>query len=222
MTAQNTQKVFAIHNSPIDFLRQQIEVVLADIKFDAIKIGMLGNQEIIDCVADVINKKAKKIPLILDPVMVATSGDLLLQENAVVALKTKLLKKSFIATPNIDEAQVLIGKKITTISDMKNAATLIKKMGAKSVLVKGGHLATKNKITSVLLDENDKFHLISNPRFGQKNIHGTGCTLATAIACNIAKKLDLVKAVRNANSYVYRSITKSLKIGQGSLILQHF
>lgn len=222
LTAQNTQKVFAVENPSIKFLRQQLEVVLADIKFDVIKIGMLGNADIIECVADVLAKKAKNIPLILDTVMVATSGDLLLEKNAVAALK-KFVKAAKIVTPNIDEAKVLSGISIKNLEDMKRAALVIKELGCKSVLIKGGHLNfSDGKIYSVLLDEKNKFYLISNKKVGKKNIHGTGCTLASALACNLAKKMDLVKATKAANAYVYSSIVKSLKVGKGSLVLQHF
>jgi hydroxymethylpyrimidine/phosphomethylpyrimidine kinase len=184
---------------------------------------MLGTLEIIECVTDILNKKAKKIPLILDTVMVATSGDLLLKKNAVAALKNKLLKLAFIVTPNIDEAEVLAEMKIRNIEDMKLAATKIKALGCKAVLIKGGHLNfLDKKIRSVLLDENSEFHIIINKKFGDKNIHGTGCTLATAIACNISKKIDLLNSAKKANNYVYRSIVKSLKIGKGSMVLKHF
>jgi hydroxymethylpyrimidine/phosphomethylpyrimidine kinase len=220
LTAQSTAKVFAIHYSPVDFLRAQLEVVLDDIEFDAIKIGMLGSAEIIDCVADVLQKKAKKIPLILDTVMVATSGDLLLKKNAVAALKSRLICGAFVATPNIDEAQVLAEMKILNLNDMKLAASKIKALGAKNVLIKGGHLNfADGKIHSILLDEAQKFHRISNKKFGQKNLHGTGCTLATALACNIAKKIDLPKATKKANAFVYAAIVKSLQVGKGSLVL---
>ncbi len=223
LTAQNTKKVFQVHNSPTDFLRQQIEVVLSDISFDVIKIGMLGTAEIIDCVADVLKRKAKKIPLVLDTVMVATSGDLLLKKNAVEALKSKLIKGAFIVTPNIDEAEVLAETKIRNLSEMKIAAQKIQKIGAKNVLLKGGHLNfADGKIHSVLLDESGEFHLISNKKFGAKNLHGTGCTLASALACNLAKKIELVVAARKANQYVYRSIKKSFAAGEGSKVLQHF
>lgn len=223
LTAQSTAKVFAVHNSPIDFLRQQIEVVLDDIKFDVIKIGMLGDAEIIDCVADVLARKAKRIPLVLDTVMVATSGDLLLQENAVEALKSRLVKGAKIVTPNIDEAQVLAEMKIKSLWDMQVAALKIKALGAQNVLIKGGHLDfSDGKIHSILLDQKDQFHRISNKKVGAKNLHGTGCTLASAIACNLAQKIEMVAATRKANQYVYRSIVKNLKVGQGSRVLQHF
>ncbi|MBP7710257.1 MAG: bifunctional hydroxymethylpyrimidine kinase/phosphomethylpyrimidine kinase [Rickettsiales bacterium] len=223
LTAQNTKKVFDVSYAPTDFLRQQIEVVLDDISFDAVKIGMLGTAEIIDCVADVLAKKAKKIPLILDTVMVATSGDLLLKQNAVAALKSKLVKGAYIVTPNIDEAKVLAEMPIRNLAEMKLAATAIKALGAKNVLIKGGHLNfSDGKIHSILLDEKNNFHRISNKKIGNKNLHGTGCTLATAIACNVAQKMELLAAVKKANSYVYASIKKSLKVGKGSLVLGHF
>jgi len=222
LTAQNTKKVFSVHNSPIEFLRQQIEVVLDDIKFDAIKIGMLGTAEIIDCVADVLSRKAKKIPLILDTVMVATSGDLLLKKDAVAALKSKLIKGAFIVTPNIDEAEVLAEMQIKNLQDMKIAAAKIKALGAKNVLVKGGHLNfSDGKIYSILLDEKNKIHQIGNKKFGTSNLHGTGCTLASALACNIARKIELFAATKKANAYVYRAIVKSLNVGKGSKVLQH-
>lgn len=223
LTAQNTKKVFAIHNSPIEFLRAQLEAVLDDIKFDAIKIGILGTVEIIDCVADVLKKKAKNIPLILDTVMVATSGDLLLKENAVAALKSKLLKGAYIVTPNADEAEVLAEMKIKNFSDMQLAATKIKAFGAKNILIKGGHLNfSGDKIYSILLDEKNNFHRISNKKIKNIKLHGTGCTLASALACNIAKKMDLLDAAKKANQYVFRSVLKNLAVGKGSAVLQHF
>ncbi len=224
LTAQNTAKVSAIHNPPIDFLRQQIETVLDDIEFDAIKIGMLSNQEIIDCVADIIEKKAKKVPLILDTVMVATSGDLLLQKNAVEALKKKLVARAYLVTPNIDEAEILAEMKIKNISDMKLAARKIKALGCLAVFVKGGHLESADgKIYSILLDEDEKFHLVSNKRIAGIKIHGTGCSLASAIASNVAKDdSNLLKSVKKANSYIFRSAKNNLAVGKGSRVLMHF
>ncbi len=222
LTAQNTKGVYQIHNAPISFLKKQLEVVLQDINFDAIKTGMLAEATIINCIYDVLRKKAKNIPLILDPVMVATSGDILLKENAIKALK-RLISCAKIVTPNIDEAQVLAQMKIKNLQDMKIAAKKIKDLGCAAVLVKGGHLNfSDKKIYSILLDENDKFHQISNQKIGKNNIHGTGCTLASALACNIAKEMSLQVAAKKANSYVFASIKKSAKIGKGSLVLQHF
>ena len=223
LTAQNTRGVAAVFNPPIAFLRQQLEMVLDDIKFDAIKIGMLSSAEIVDCVADVLRAKAKKIPLILDTVMVSTSGHLLLEENAVEALKSILLDGAFLVTPNIDEAQVLAKMKIKNLDDMGQAALIIKELGAQNVLIKGGHLkAEKGEIKNLLLDKNNKFHIISNKKIAIKNLHGTGCTLASAIACNIAKKMNLLESTKKANEYVHKAIVKNLKIGKGSNVLRHF
>lgn len=223
LTAQNTEKVFAVYDSPIDFLRRQIEAVFDDMSFDAIKIGMLGSVEIIDCVADVLSRQAKEIPLVLDTVMVATSGDMLLKTGAVTALKEKLINVATVVTPNIHEAEVLAEMKIESLWDMQIAALKIKALGTKNVLLKGGHLDfSDGKIHSILIDEEDQIHQISNKRIGSESFHGTGCTLASALACNLAKKQDLVQAARNANQYVYRSLVKSLNVGKGSRVLQHF
>lgn len=222
LTAQNTQKVTAIYNPQIEFLAKQLEAVFEDINFNAIKIGMLGKQEIIKTVGRILKEKAKNIPIILDPVMVATSGDVLLEKEAIKELKN-LCILSKIITPNIDEAEILANIKIKNIADMKLAAQIIKKFGCQSILIKGGHLDFNDgKIYSVLLDEKNDFTLISNKRIGKKNIHGTGCTLASALACNIAKKQNLKKAAQKANSYVGKAIKSAIKIGKGSLVLKHF
>ena len=220
LTAQNTKGVFDIFYPSKESLKQQITVVLDDIKFDAIKIGMLGRLEIIEVVSEVLKEKAKKIPVILDSVMVATSGDLLLEKNAVNALKSRLINGCYLITPNIDEAEILANMKISNLDDMKDASFKIKALGAKNVLIKGGHLKNKeDKIYNLLLDEKNNFHIISNPKIKIKKIHGTGCSLASAIACNIAKKMPLEKAVQNANQFLFRKIKDSVKIGGGSNVL---
>lgn len=223
LTIQNTKKVFSSYIPPIEILQGQIKAVLDDIKFDAIKIGMLANAEIINCIADILQKKAKKIPLILDTVMVATSGDLLLEKNAVDALKSRLINGAFIVTPNIDEAEVLSKSKIKNLNDMKCAALKIKALGARNVLIKGGHLKSRQpKIENVLLDENGDFHIISNKKIALKKIHGTGCSLASAIACNVAKGMSVLDSVKKANQYIYRAVENNLKVGKGSLVLKHW
>lgn len=227
LTAQSSAKVYEIFYPPIDFLKRQIEVVLDDMSFDCIKIGMLGNAKIMELVADILSKKAKNIRVVLDTVIVATSGDLLMEESALEVLKSKLINQAYIVTPNIIEAEILSQTKITNISEMKKAAIIIKKLGCKNVLIKGSHLPSESNILkNLLLDENDKFHLITNKRFGKdyknQNIHGTGCTLASAIASILAKELDVLSAIRKANYYVYRSIVRSVNIGKGSRILINY
>ncbi len=220
LTAQNTQKVVTIHTPPISFLRTQIETLLDDINFDVIKIGMLGTSQVIHCIADILDKR---IPLVLDTVMISTSGDSLLRKSAVDALKSRLISSSYLVTPNIDEAEILADMKIGSLEEMQVAARRIKNLGAKNVLVKGGHLSFADKnIYNILLDEKDKIHIITNKKIGHKNIHGTGCALATSIACNIAKKIGIIESVRKANDYVYNAIIERLRIGNGSLVLRHF
>ena len=199
LTAQNTRKVYAIQNVGNDFLKQQLDVVLEDIQFDAIKIGMLSNKEAIETINQVLKTKYKKIPIVLDPVMVATSGDSLLEKTAIESLKKNLINKAKIVTPNIDEAEILSGMKIKNLSDMREACSVIKNLGCEAVLIKGGHLNfADGKVHSLLHDEEDDFYLVSNKKVGNKDIHGTGCTLASAIASNLAKKLDLINAVRES------------------------
>ena len=222
LTAQNTKKVANINYPPISFLRSQLQTIFDDISFDAIKIGMLGTKEIIEEVSYNLEKYNKGTPLILDPVITATSGDLLLKNNAVESLKVNLIPKSLLITPNIDEAKILSSIEIDNISDMKKSAHIIKDFGAKNVLIKGGHLNFRDeKIRSVLLDEQNNFHIITNKKIDLHNVHGTGCTLASAIACNISLKQDVLASVRAANQYVYRAIKGSLKVGSGSFVLRH-
>ncbi len=224
LTSQNTQGVFSIHNLPIEFFENQLEKVLDDIKFDAIKIGMLATSEIINSTYKILSKKAKNVPIILDTVMVSTSGDMLLEKKAVEDLKSKLIKNALIVTPNIDEAEVLAEMKIKTLSDIKTAIIKIKKLGSQNVLIKGGHIDLgKDFIYSILLDQNDEIHFIKNKKIkSKKQFHGTGCSLASAIACNIAKDFDVIESCRKANRYVYYSIKNGLKVGKGSLVLRHF
>lgn len=223
LTAQNTVGVSAIFNPPREFLRAQLDAVFDDIEFDAIKIGMLATKEIIEEIADILELRAKKIPLILDTVMVATSGDLLLEQNAVEALKSRLITRAFLVTPNIDEAEILAQMKIKTVEDMKIAALEIKKMGCKNVLIKGGHLQNADKkIKNILLADNNRFYIIENDRLAISKIHGTGCSLASAIAANIAKEQEIVKAIKNANKYVFKAIKQNLTVGKGSRVLKHF
>lgn len=223
ITAQNTQKVYEILDLPSDFIRKQIEVVFDDITFDAIKIGMLSNAEIIETVASCLAKKYKKIPIVLDPVMVATSGDLLLESAAIETLKKKLIPKAKLITPNVDEAEVLSSMRIKNLGDMRLAAKQIKSLGCEAVLIKGGHLNfADKKIHSLLLDSEGDFHFISNKKIAVKKVHGTGCSLASAITCNLAKKLELLPAIKKANDYVYRSLADNIKAGKGSLCLRHW
>ena len=220
LTAQNTQKVNAVLETPVDFICHQFQAVAEDLTFNVIKTGMLSSIDIINAVADEINKLSHEFLLVVDPVMVATSGDILLKNNAIDALKSQLISQAFLVTPNIDEAQILSNMTIKNLDDMKLSAKKIKTIGCKAVLIKGGHLNLNDKqIDNLLLDESNQFHIISNLRVGVEKIHGTGCTLASAISANLAKKLSLIQAVKLANNFVYEGAKNYKKIGKGSFVL---
>ena len=222
LTAQNSQKVYEIFYPPIDFLSKQIAVVLDDIKIDAIKIGMLGNAKITKAVTIILKQKAKNIPIITDPVMVATSGDMLLKTDALKILKEQLIANSYLVTPNIFEAEILAEMKIKNLNDVKIAAKKIQKIGVKNVLIKGGHLDSGNKIFNYLLKENSAEKIFTNKKLPFKSVHGTGCTLSSAITCFLSHGLDLENAIKKANLFVYKAIKNSQKIGLGSRILKHY
>jgi len=224
LTAQNSQKVYDIFYPPTDFLIKQIEAVLNDIKIDAIKIGMLGNSQITQAVTKILKQKAKNIPIITDPVMVATSGDLLLKTDAIKTLR-QLIANSHLVTPNIFEAEILADIKINNLGDVKIAAKKIQKIGVKNVLIKGGHLDSGqnfNKILNYLLKENNQEVTFTNKKLPFQNVHGTGCTLATAITCFLSQNLDLEISTKKANLFVYKAIKNSHQIGFGSRILKHY
>lgn len=222
LTAQNTQKVSDVFYPPINFLKSQLNSVLDDINYDAIKLGMLGNSEIIEVVDEILSQKNLLDKVVLDPVMVATSGDVLLEESAIKSLQ-KLAKKSLLITPNIDEAEILSAKKIKNIEDIEDVALTLKKQGYRNILIKGGHLKQENqKISNILLDDNNKMTIIENEKLNLGDIHGTGCSLSTAISCNIANNINLIDAIKSANEYIFKQIKSSSCIGKGSRVLKHF
>lgn len=222
LTAQNTAKVYDVFYPPVSFLEKQISVVLDDIKFDAIKIGMLGNLEITKIVAKILKQKAKNIKIITDPVMVATSGDKLLKDDAINVLKKELIAISYLTTPNTDEAEILADMKIKNLDDVKIAAKKIQKLGVKNVLIKGGHLDLGDKIYNYLLMENGEDKIFINKKLPHKKVHGTGCTLASAISSFVAQGFDLENAVKKANLFVLKAIKNGSQIGKGSRILKHY
>lgn len=222
LTAQNTKRVEKIINVEKDFLIKQLDTVIKDIKFDAVKIGMLSSDKTIKVITNYFKKNLKHIPLILDPVMVATSGDILLEKKAISSLKN-LSRYAYLITPNIDEAEILGNFKIRSLNDMHVVAKKIRSFGCKNILIKGGHLKNSgNKIFNLLLDENNNYHLFTNRKIKTSNIHGTGCSLSSAIACNIANGMNILSAIKKANRYIYNSIKNSIQIGSGSLVLQHW
>ena len=220
VTAQNTKGVIGIHDLPAVFVEKQIESVIGDIGFDSIKIGMLSNKEIIE----LVSKKISELNLeniVLDTVMVATSGDKLLKDDSINALKTDLIPLVDIITPNIYEAELLTKLKISSLDDMKDAATHLIKLNCNYVLVKGGHLKNSDFSIDILYDGN-RFDEFKSKRIDTKNTHGTGCTYSSAIAANLAKGLNIQKSVENAKKYVTEAISNSFNIGKGNGPLNHY
>lgn len=218
LTAQNTLGVFAIHDVPKDFIASQIKLVLDDIGADVIKTGMLNKENVIKVVANTISKYPH-IPLVLDPVMFAKGGAALLEKTALATLKSHLIPMANIITPNIPEAEYLSEITIKTVADMRHAANKILNLGCKAVLLKGGHLDGEIVIDLLLTPEGEI--IFEQPRVISKNTHGTGCTLASAIATGIAQKLSLTNAVRRARSYVLEAIKTAPNIGGGHGPLNH-
>lgn len=218
LTAQNTLGVFAIHDVPENFIASQIKLVLDDIGADVLKTGMLNKESVINVVADTISKYPH-IPLVLDPVMFAKGGAALLEQAALSTLKSRLIPLATIITPNIPEAEYLANMEIKTVDDMCRAADKILKLGCKAVLLKGGHLDSEIVTDLLLMPKGET--IFKQPRIISKNTHGTGCTLASAIATGIAKKLSLIDAVSRARSYVFEAIKTAPNLGSGHGPLNH-
>lgn len=219
ITAQNTRRVTDIHPVPPKIVAAQIEACLKDIGADAIKIGILGSAATVKAVAAAIAKAARTIPVVLDPVMVSTSGKRLLSESAVTALKKELLPLATLVTPNIPEARALAGMRGTASKDAEAAARRLMAMGAKAALVKGGH-ATRATVDDVLVWERG-IEVFAFPRLKTRHTHGTGCTYATAIACGLAQGLSLPLAVGRAREYVQQAIETAPGLGHGRGPLNH-
>ena len=218
ITAQNTVGVTAVHEIPTDVIRAQIDAVLSDIGADAVKTGMLSSSAIIECVVEALKKHGVQ-QLVVDPVMVAKSGDSLLREDAVDSLRTRLLPLAAVVTPNIPEAEALTETKIVSGADVRRAAEAIVDMGARSVVVKGGH--REGPATDLFYDGSD-FREFTAPRFDTVNTHGTGCTFASAVAAGLARGMAVTEAVALAKDYVTEAIRSSFPSGQGHGPLNHF
>ncbi len=220
ITAQDTQTVHHIHPVPDAIILAQIQAVLNDIGTDAIKTGMLAAENVIKTVRDGIRNI--QAPLILDPVMVAKGGAKLLQDDAIDALKSELLPLAYLATPNMPEAEILVGFPVRNADDQIKAAKTLCQMGAKAALVKGGH-GKEDQITDIL------FHRGSggvknfvSPRIKTRSTHGTGCTLASAIASFVARGKGLEEAVARARDYVFAAIEHAPDLGKGHGPLNHY
>ena len=212
LTAQNTVGVQAIHEVPVHFVGTQIDSVLSDIGADAIKTGMLANAEIVEVVAKKIRQYGVK-KVVVDPVMVAKSGDSLLHRDAQDALIKRLVPLSTVVTPNLPEATVLAGFKVNSIEEMRKAAYRIHKFGARHVVVKGGHL--RGRAIDLLYD-GKRYVEIEGRRIETRNTHGTGCTFASAIATLLARGETVPEAVRKAKTFISMAIQSGLPLGKGS------
>jgi hydroxymethylpyrimidine/phosphomethylpyrimidine kinase len=222
LTAQNTLGVEGVHVVPPDFVRAQMRAVASDLAVGAIKIGMLATSAVIGAVAEGLGD-FPEVPVVLDPVMVAASGDPLLEADAVEALRTVLIPHATLVTPNLAEAAILLGQSVAR-SEYEMAAQALKlhETGARAVLIKGGHSAGEAAIDILL--EGDEPVSFEAPRVETKNTHGTGCTLSAAIAAELAKGADLAEAVVAAKTYVTEAIVAAdeLEIGKGRGPVHHF
>ena len=218
ITAQNTLGVTAVHEIPTDVIAAQIDAVITDIGADAVKTGMLSSPEIVATVADGVRRHGIA-KLVVDPVMVAKSGDRLLREEAVGSMRELLLPLAAVVTPNIPEAEDLTGLTIESDADVRRAAAAIIDMGAKSVIVKGGHRA--GPPTDVYYD-GEQFLEFTAERIPSSNTHGTGCTFAAAVAAGLAHGLETPAAVAQAKEYVTAAIRAAYPLGRGHGPLHHF
>ena len=222
LTAQNTQGVTAIHDVPADFISEQIRVVLNDLGADCIKTGMLSQPATIHAICDALEETGKGIPMVVDPVMVAKGGASLLAEQAMSALKGRLIPLATVLTPNVPEAEALSGVSIQTKKDMETAAKALFKLGPKAVLMKGGHLDEESDVvTDYLFDDEGNIYTFEGKRIQTRHTHGTGCTTASAIACGVAQGLSMKEAVARAKSYVFKAIETAPGFGSGHGPLNH-
>ena len=218
VTAQNTYSVTEIHELPVDVVVAQIDAVMEDIGTDAVKTGMLSNSQIIGAVAERV--KALSMPsLVVDPVMVAKSGDRLLKKEATRSLIEDLLPLATVVTPNIPETEALVGYTVESEDDIQKAAREIARMGVGSVVIKGGHREGPAVDT---LYYDGIFREFSSPRIESKNTHGTGCTFASAVAAYLARGRSVEQAVYHAKEYVTEAIRSAYSIGSGHGPVNHF
>ena len=224
LTAQNTLGVRAVFAVPTSMVAEQMAAVLSDIGADAIKIGMLFSPELIRTVAEGLRQWAAGVPVVLDPVMVAQSGDSLLKDEAVAALKEELIPLAHLITPNLPEAAVLLGRDLTTAAAMDEAARELAGLGCANVLIKGGHLEDGPSDDVLYLGEKRGLVRFSGERIATRNNHGTGCTLSSAIAAGLAKGLSLAEAVAQGKKYITAAIRAGAEycIGGGHGPVHHF
>jgi len=217
LTVQNTRGVFAVHPAPVDIVIGQIKAVLDDIGADAIKTGMLGSVAVVEAVAALLD--AVRAPIVVDPVMIAKSGAILLKPRALAALKGLLIPAAALLTPNAPEAEALTGLSVATTDDLRRAGEALLGQGARAVLMKGGHVPGET-VTDVLMTPDGEASF-SGPRLDTRHTHGTGCTLASACATGLAQRMSLEAAVARAWAYVAEAIRTAPGYGAGAGPLNH-
>ncbi|MBN2365599.1 MAG: bifunctional hydroxymethylpyrimidine kinase/phosphomethylpyrimidine kinase [Calditrichaeota bacterium] len=213
LTAQNTIGVQGIFDVSPEFVYEQIKSIMEDIGTDAVKTGMLSSEKIVLTVSGAI-REFNMPNVVVDPVMVAKSGDPLLAEDARQAVYNELLPLATIITPNIFEAEALLDRKIHNLEEMKDAASKLREIGCQWVVLKGGHLDIDSQAIDVVTNGKE-FHLLKSPRFDTANTHGTGCTFASAAAAGLAKGMQPLEAIKKAKEYITEAIRNGLDIGQG-------
>lgn len=218
LTAQNTVAVAGVHAAPAAFVALQINTVLDDLPVAAVKTGMLYAADIVEAVAGAL--KGRGLPLVVDPVMIAKSGDALLRDEAVAALKTSLLPLALVVTPNIPEAEALAGMTVATRADMEEAARRIIRLGPAAVVIKGGHMEG-DELTDLLYD-GAAFHAFASRRVPTPHTHGTGCAFSAAITAGLAKGMTLRGAVAAAKEYIAGAVVAAEPLGHGHGPVNHF
>ncbi|MBI2547918.1 bifunctional hydroxymethylpyrimidine kinase/phosphomethylpyrimidine kinase [Candidatus Woesearchaeota archaeon] len=221
LTAQNTREVTAVHNIPLEMITAQLDAVMVDIGADAVKIGMLSNAAIITTVVAGLQKHHLK-NIIVDPVMIAASGAKLLEDQAIATLKRELIPHAALITPNIPEAEILVGHPLKTPKAIEEAGKELLCLGCAAVLIKGGHATTNtttNDVKDYFFDGTD-LHVFTNKRFAKEG-HGTGCTLSSAITAYLARGMTMKDAVQHAIAYVHGAIKHGYKVGACNYVLDH-
>jgi len=219
LTAQNTEGVFDVLPIPPEFIRRQIEVVLDDIGADVIKTGMLHDAAVIEAIAAVLRDRGPAIQLVVDPVMAAKGGARLIEAAAIDALRRRLIARAEVVTPNLPEAEILCGGPIRDVAEMQAAGESLLALGCRAALVKGGHLS--GDIVSDVLVTAVGVRVWESPRIATRNTHGTGCTLASAIATGLAQGFGIETAVDRARLYVQQAIASAPGLGRGYGPLDH-
>lgn len=217
ITAQNTQGVYAVETLSPLIVEEQLKAVFTDISIDAVKIGMVSDCSLIEVIEEALIRYQPKI-IIVDPVMVSTTGSILLKQEAIEALRTKLFSLATLITPNLHEAEVLVDRKLRSEAEIEKAMTELKKWTAGEVLIKGGHLPFGDQVID-FLSTGERF---VGTWVQSENTHGTGCSLSSAIAALLAQGYSMTEAVREAKSYVEKGIRYSFTVGQGSGPIHHF